>query len=219
MALHFRIGDSAKSDSFPTISSQIGFIRRLLTENSESANEYGKAARGELPAVFHVHNKDEIASIIALKKHHFSNARFVIMGGAESHLVAEHLAEANIPVVLNPTLCTPEDFDSIHCLTGAPLTDGLAAHVLHQHGVKIGIGVSDDGLARNLAWDAGWLSATSPRGSKAITEPDAVRFVTSNLQEIFGLVDESVTVWSGNPLKLHSQPLFTYSPQTGIVAF
>lgn len=210
------------------MSSQIAYIRQVLTEHAEASNYFGKAARGEIPTIIRVHNKDEIASIVALKQQHFPNARFAILGGAESHLVASHLAEANIPVILSPTLCTPQQFDSIHCMTGAPLTDGLAAHVLHRHGVKIGLGVADDGLARNLAWDAGWLAATSPEGD--ITEPEAIRFVTTNLQEIFGLarskattednnsnsIDDEFVVWSGNPLRLHTKPLFFYSKKQGI---
>ncbi|KAI9496547.1 hypothetical protein BDB00DRAFT_758430 [Zychaea mexicana] len=227
VALHLQIGDSAKSDSFPTVSSQISFIRQILSENLDKPNYYGQAARGEISTIISVHNKDEIASIIMLKKKSFPTARFVVMGGAESHLVARHLAEANIPVILRPTLCTPERFDSLHCLSGAPLTNGTAAHVLHQHGVKIGLGVSDDGLARNLAWDAGWLSATSPTVEGTITEAEAIRFVTTNLQEIFGLskreegvktveaIDE-FAVWSGNPLELHSRPLVFHSKQAGM---
>ncbi|OAD08017.1 hypothetical protein MUCCIDRAFT_133189, partial [Mucor lusitanicus CBS 277.49] len=123
---------------------------------------YGKAANGEIPIIITAHNKDEIASIVVLKRDHFPQARFVIQGGTEAYLVASHLAALDIPVVLQPVLCTPSRFDSIHCLTGAPLTNGTAAHVLHRYGVQLGVGIYDDGLARNLAWDAGWLAATSP---------------------------------------------------------
>ncbi|KAI7873769.1 composite domain of metallo-dependent hydrolase [Lichtheimia hyalospora FSU 10163] len=226
-ALHLQIGDSAKSASFPTVSSQISFIRQILKDNVDSKNVFGQASRGEIPTVVSVHNKDEIASLIMLKQNHLPDTQFVVMGGAEAHLVAQHLAEANIPVILRPTLCTPASFDSIHCLTGAPLTNGTAAHVLHRHGVKIALGVEDDGLARNLAWDAGWLAATSSKSVKDdashISEEEAMRFITTNIQEIFGLAspeslmaNDEFVVWSNNPLQLHSRPLFTYSPSKGI---
>ncbi|KAG0166987.1 hypothetical protein DFQ28_007665 [Apophysomyces sp. BC1034] len=226
VALHLQIGNSVKSESFPTISSQIAFIRHILIENKDKSNYYGKAARGEIPTIIAVNNKDEIASIIRLKKY-FPRARFAILGGAEAHLVAEHLAEANIAVILRPTLCTPDQFESVHCLTGAPLTNGTAAHVLHRHGVKIALGVKNDGDARNLAWDAGWLSATSlPFESSEdafISETEAIRFVTSNLQEIFGVWDTNIldsnqdfVVWSGSPLELHSRPLMIHSANTGV---
>lgn len=166
------------------------------------------------------HNKDEIASLVVLKRKHLPKAKFVIIGGTEAYLVAPHLAEADIPVILRPVLCTPSRFDSIHCLTGAPLTNGTAAHVLHSHGVKIGVGISDDGLARNLAWDAGWLAATSPVHNLeggAITETQAIQFITSNIRDIYGLNSVSVNqandfiVYSGNPFDIQSRIVLIHS--------
>ncbi|KAF7730093.1 hypothetical protein EC973_003039 [Apophysomyces ossiformis] len=218
-ALHIQIGNVYKSDVFPSVSAQINFVRQILTANVNADNDYGRAARGEIPTVVHVHNKDEIASVIRLKQKDLPAVRFVILGGAESHLVAGHLAEAGIPVILRPVLCTPSQFDSIHCLTGAPLTNGTAAHVLHHHGVKLAIGVSDDGNARNLIWDAGWLVPTDPL--QQLTEEDAIRFISSNLLEIFGLDDKNLLnvdefiVWSGSPLDMESRRVLIHS-QNGI---
>ncbi|KAG0165678.1 hypothetical protein DFQ28_008568 [Apophysomyces sp. BC1034] len=215
VALHLQLGDTYKSDTFPTVSSQINFIRQILTENIDADNHYGQAARGEITTVISVHNKDEIASLIRLKQTDVPKARFAILGGAESYLIARYLAEADIAVILLPALCTPAQFDSIHCLTGAPLSNGTAAHVLHQHGVKIGVGVSDDGLARNLAWDAGWLVPTDP--SQDLSEAQAIRFISSNLLEIFGLQNKNAAgaddfvVWSGSPLDIQSRRVLVHS--------
>ncbi|GAA5808409.1 hypothetical protein MFLAVUS_011382 [Mucor flavus] len=225
VALHFQIGNSVKSSSFPTISSQIAFLRQVFTDNIQCDNRYGQAARGEIPIVIMVNNKDEIASLIILKEKYIPKARLAIMGGAEAHLLAAQLAQANIAVILRPHLCTPANFDSSHCLTGAPLTNGTAAHILHHYGVKIGLGVLNDGWARNLAWDAGWLSATSPSEEYAISEIDAIKFVTTNLQEIFGLKGEDddmyvsgqeFVVWSGSPMDMESRPVFVHTKEQGI---
>lgn len=222
-ALHFQIGNSVKSSNFPTISSQIAFLRRIFTDNLRLDNRYGQAARGEIPLIVMVNNKDEIASLIQLKQKLIPQSRMAIMGGAEAHLLASQLAKANIAVILRPSLCTPENFDSIHCLTGAPLTNGTAAHILHFHGVKIGLGVSNDGWARNLAWDAGWLSATSPSKELFISELEAIKFVTTNLQDIFGLKEadefqqqQEFVVWSGSPLDMTSKPVFIHTKNEGI---
>lgn len=234
VALHLQIGDSAKSSSFPSVSSQIAFVRQVLLDNLKEDNYYGKAARGEIPTVVNVNNKDEIATLIRIKER-IPTLRLVILGGAESHLVAQHLAKADIPVILLPALCTPSEFDSRHCLTGAPLTNGTAAHVLHRHGVKVGLGVSDDGLARNLAWDAGWLAATSPVNKKnadkdqpdyhGITEDEAIRFVSTNLQDIFyannkdqllSTYNNDFTVWTGSPFDMNSHLVFAYTQETGV---
>lgn len=220
-----QIGDDFKSFSFPTISSQISFIRQILKDNLEKDNYYGQAARGEIPTVIAAHNKDEIASLIILKRDHVPKARFVIEGGNEAYLVASYLAEADIPVVLKPVLCTPSRFDSIHCLTGAPLTNGTAAHALHSNGVKLGVGIADNGLARNLAWDAGWLAATSPSATAleggAISEVQAIQFVTSNIREIYGLGssfvgDDDFIVYSGNPFDMQSRIILIHSESHGL---
>lgn len=225
VALHFQIGNSVKSSSFPTVSSQISFLRQVFTDNIQCDNRYGQAARGEIPIIIMVNNKDEIASLIILKERYIPKARLAIMGGAEAHLLAAQLAQANIAVILRPHLCTPANFDSSHCLTGAPLTNGTAAHILHHYGVKIGLGVLNDGWARNLAWDAGWLSATSPSEEYAISEIEAIKFVTTNLQEIFGLKGEDddmymsgqeFVVWSGSPMDMESKPVFSHTKEQGI---
>ncbi|CAO3654957.1 unnamed protein product [Mucor fragilis] len=230
VALHLQIGDDYKSSSFPTISSQISFIRQLFKDNLKSDNYYGKAANGEIPTIITAHNKDEIASIVVLKRDHFPQARFVIQGGTEAYLVASHLATLDIPVVLQPVLCTPARFDSIHCLTGAPLTNGTAAHVLNSHGVKLGVGIYDDGLARNLAWDSGWLAATSPAANElehgTITELEAIQFVTRNLRDIYGLdqaaatldLDDEFIVYSGNPFDVKHKLMFIHSNSKGLEA-
>lgn len=162
--------------------------------------------------------------MVVLKRDHLPDARFVIHGATEAYLVAPYLAKANISVVLQPTLCTPSRFDSIHCLTGAPLTNGTAAHVLHSHGVKIAVGISDPGLARNLAWDAGWLAATSPSSTDleggAISEIQAIQFVTNNIRDIYGLgdslQDNDFIVYSGNPFDVQSRIVFVNSEQDGL---
>ncbi|KAI8989306.1 hypothetical protein BDB01DRAFT_718349 [Pilobolus umbonatus] len=227
VALHLQIGDSVKSGVFPTVSSQISYIRNLLKQNIRSRNHYGQAARGEIPTVIIAHNEDEIASLIMLKRDHLSNIRLVIQGGAEAYLVATHLAEYDIPVILKPALCTPSQFDSIHCLTGSPLTNGTAAHVLHSHGVKLGIGISNDGFARNLAWDAGWLSVTSPESDLeggTITETAAIQFITTNIQDIYGLSSTSSSgnefiVYSGHPFDMNSRITLIHSQNGGIETF
>lgn len=227
VALHLQIGDDVKSSSFPTISTQISYIRQILTDNAEKDNFYGQASRGEIPTVIMAHNKDEIASLIVLKRDHVPKARFVIYGGTEAHLVAPYLAEAQISVVLSPVLCTPSRFDSMHCLTGAPLTNGTAAHVLHSYGVKLGVGIPDNGLARNLAWDAGWLAVTSPSETDleggAITKVQALALVTSNLREIYGLddkasvkKDDDFIVYSGDPFDLKNRLVLIHSELDGL---
>lgn len=224
VALHVQLGDSYKSDAFTTISGHIAHLRRILSENLDSSdanNQYALAAQGKIPLVIHVDNKDEIASLILLKKHFNGKPNIVILGGAESHLVARELAAADIPVILTPLLCTPGRWETQNCLTGSPITNGTAIHVLHAQGVKAAIGLSDNGLANNLAWEAGWAQRTS---QGLISEEEAIGFITSDIQDILGLNDASIgassksdfVVWSGSPFDLDSQVIMISDSNNGL---
>lgn len=77
VALHFAIGQGTKGmsllhsgtqirtdsidDSLSTISSEIGKLRQIISENAEKDNVYGKAADGAFPLVVHVQNEVCIA--------------------------------------------------------------------------------------------------------------------------------------------------------------
>jgi hypothetical protein len=50
------------ADPVPTISSEIGKLRQILSENAGKDNVYGKAAHGAFPLV--VHARNEVYSII-----------------------------------------------------------------------------------------------------------------------------------------------------------
>ncbi|KAI9252557.1 hypothetical protein EDC94DRAFT_620964 [Helicostylum pulchrum] len=189
-ALNFVIQHSTSM----TVSKQIASIRDLLVDNIKkdpSHNVFAKAARGQIPVVVQVDDKDEIASILLIKqlisKEYNYRVNFVILGGAESHLVAEHLYRLDVPVVLMPARCFPTTWQSRFCLTGPPITPSTVLDVLLKNQVRVGLGSTDvdNGDARNLIWEAGWNLAHNPN----LSSLDAVGLVTWNLAEIFGLID------------------------------
>ncbi|KAG1058841.1 hypothetical protein G6F42_028515 [Rhizopus arrhizus] len=133
-----------------TVSKQIATIRDLLISNIKkdpSHNVFARAARGLIPVVVQVDDKDEIASILLIKqlisKEHNHDVKFVILGGAESHLVAEHLSRLDVPVVLMPARCFPTTWQSRFCLTGPPVTPSTVLDVLLKHQVRVGLGSTD----------------------------------------------------------------------------
>lgn len=189
-ALNFVIQHSSSQ----TISQQIASIRELLLGNVKkdpSRNIFARAARGQIPVVVQVDDKDEIASILSIKQaisqEYKHDVKFVILGGGESHLVADHLSRLDVPVVLMPARCYPTTWQSKSCLTGPPVTPSTVLDVLLKHGVRVALGSTDldNGDARNLIWEAGWNLAHNPD----LSPQDAVGLVTWNLAEIFGLID------------------------------
>ncbi|KAI9276924.1 hypothetical protein BDA99DRAFT_554869 [Phascolomyces articulosus] len=181
-ALHFAISHSGKL----TVSQQIGAIRELLSTTRKD-DIFGLAAQGLVPVVVEADDKDEIASIIQMKRQLLAqgNIQFIILGGAESYLVADHLAVMDIPVILKPARCYPTTWQQRLCLAGPPMTTETALDILVRRGVRVGLASTDtdDGNARNLIWEAGWNLAHNHQ----LTKEQAIGLVTWNLADMFNL--------------------------------
>ncbi|KAG0036351.1 hypothetical protein BGZ82_004349 [Podila clonocystis] len=205
VALHVRIGQESKSIAFPTVSSQIGFLRTALEKGLADLfspnDEFTLVARGKIPLVIEVDNRDEIIRIIQLKKeleHKGANIKFALLGAVEAWTVAEYLAEAEIGVILRPYLCTPVQWTAQKCLPGAPLSNETGLSHLHKAGVKVGLAAFEGEEVRQLSWIAGWA-----RSDLGLTEKEAVGLVSWNLADIVGLPNapSGLVVYNGDPFE------------------
>ncbi|KAF9190539.1 hypothetical protein BGZ51_008477 [Haplosporangium sp. Z 767] len=205
VALHVRIGQDSKSTLFPTVSSQIGFLRKTL-ENAHSGllsptDDFTAVASGKIPLVIEVENRDEIIRLIQIKKeleHGGAKVKMSLLGAVEAWTVAEHLAEAEIGVILRPYLCTPAQWTAQKCLPGAPLSQETGLSVLYKAGVKVGLAAFESEDVRQLSWIAGWA-----RSDLNISEKEAVGLVSWNLADIVGLPTgpTGLVVYNGNPFE------------------
>ncbi|MEJ0048820.1 MAG: amidohydrolase family protein [Rhodospirillales bacterium] len=147
--------------------------------------------------VFHVERAVDIHRAIVFAKRF--GMKPVIAGGAEAWMVAEELAAAGVPVLLDSLENLPEDFDRL----GARLDN---AAMLNRAGVRIafiGAGshnarkirqLAGSAVAHGLPWDA------------------ALAALTSNPAQIFGVKASrggiaagqmaDLVLWSGDPLEL-----------------
>ncbi|KAF9175819.1 hypothetical protein BGX21_007047 [Mortierella sp. AD011] len=205
VALHVRIGQDAKSKSFPTVSSQIGFLRSALekglSELFHPNDEFALAASGKLPLVIEVENRDEIVRLIQLKKHlerEGAKIKMSLLGAVEAWTVAEHLAEADIGVILRPYLCTPVQWTAQKCSPGAPLSEETGLSVLHKAGVTVGLAAHEPEDVRQLSWIAGWA-----KSDLGISEKEAVGLVSWNLAKIVGLHTNpsGLVIYNGDPFE------------------
>jgi imidazolonepropionase-like amidohydrolase len=181
-----------------------------------------RVVSGTLPLVLTVHSADTISKIILLKKEietaitkslstedslSHPKLRIILLGGAESHLVAPALASSNISVVLAPLLPHAQTWDQRRGLTGAPLTNGTAIDALLDAGVLVGIGVEEVWETRDLRLLAGIAYANS--GGRLRFE-DALNLVGGNFEKMLGLdrerngkgkeIEGDWVVWEGSPL-------------------
>ncbi|OJD40452.1 carbohydrate esterase family 9 protein [Diplodia corticola] len=193
------------------------------TTSSGAADRYSEASylrrvvAGDLALAIHVDSADTIAALLRAKAEvedallatttttSSSSSppaiRLVLIGAAESHLLADELAASPATgVVLAPLLQYSQGWDQRRSLTGAPLTDGTAVDVLLDAGVKVAIGVAEGWEVRDLAHMAGWAWVN---GGGRIGKREAVGLVSWNVGEVLGLDGEGKgewVVWEGWPL-------------------
>ncbi|EME89098.1 uncharacterized protein MYCFIDRAFT_25199 [Pseudocercospora fijiensis CIRAD86] len=225
IALHYTLTSDVKSAKTPSISSAIAELRSKLLKAITTSQKEGeiqpaeevalsKVVNGSLPLVLGIHSADTIASILRLKSEidtaTNSTLRLAILGGAESYILANELAAADVGVILAPLFSYAATWDQRRALTGAPLTNGTAIDVLHAAGVKVAIGVDEDWEARDLFLQAGIVQINS--GGK-IDEKEALALASRNICEILGLegLEEKgsdlgeFVVFDGNPLTINGQ--------------
>ena len=223
VALHYTL---TKSGLAPSLSAAISLLKskllKIVTANNTGlvgeAGYLEKVVHGTMPLVITVHSADLIASLLRVKadveaaissKDASDTAQLglIIVGGAESHLLADELAAANVSVVLAPLLPYSETWDQRRSLTGAPMTNGTTIDVLHAAGVKVAIGTKEDWETRDLYLSAGIAYAN---GNGKISEKDALAFVSSNIYDMLGIEDKKsgtaeFVVFDGNPLEIDSR--------------
>ncbi|EPE36915.1 Composite of metallo-dependent hydrolase [Glarea lozoyensis ATCC 20868] len=205
VALHFRIGQNAKSASLPTISSSVHKLRQLLHQNTNKTNIYGRASRGEIPLVVHANDEYDISQLISLK-HAFNTTNLILHGGASAHLVATHLAAASIPVLLSHPRPAPDSFSKRSALPGPPLSQS-PVRVLTAAGVKVGLASAgeNDSHIHNLMVEASWAGKLA-----GLSRGEAVGLVAGNVEGILGLNKAGVVVWEGDPLEFGADVVVSF---------
>ncbi|MAA86621.1 MAG: amidohydrolase [Haliea sp.] len=164
----------------------------LLTREGRAAL---KGYKRSGTVVFSVHRASDILQVLAFAERH--GFRAVIEGGAEAWMVAAQLADAEVPVLLDPLQNLPDSFDML----GARLDN---AALLHAAGVRISFSGAGTHHARKQRQLAGVAAANG------LARDAALAALTRNPAEIFGLpggrlergAPADLVIWSGDPLEL-----------------
>lgn len=170
----------------------------LLTPAGRKALSLFSGEAASAVTVFHVHRASDILQALAFSSEH--GLKPVISGASEAWKVADRLARAGVPVLLDPLINLPYDFDQV----GARLD---AAALLHEAGVIIGFINAGDAThnARALRYGAGVAVA------HGLPWDVALAGLTINPARMFG-VDHytgtieahqraNIVIWSGDPLE------------------
>jgi len=150
--------------------------------------------------VFAVNRAADISKTLQFAKR--NGIKPIILGGAEAWIVADELAAAKVPVILDALVNLPDSFDQI----GARLDN---AALLHKAGVKVAFThFTESHNARKVRQVAGNAAA------HGLPKDAALAGLTSNPADIFGLGASrghiaagqvaDVVLWSGDPLEVTS---------------
>lgn len=156
--------------------------------------------RGREPLVLSANAESDIRAALELARER--RLRIVIVGGAEAWRVAEELAAASVPVILDPTANLPDQ------LNASDVRDDNAA-ILAKAGVSVAIStLGDASFARTIRQLAGIAVAnglTWEQGLAAITSVPAAIYGKPTRGLITPGTPADLVVWSGDPLELSSR--------------
>lgn len=183
---------------------------RYASGQGDALSRYDAAAlvdvvRGRVPLILEVDRATDIRRAIRFAAEN-APVRLVIFGAAEAWMVADELAAARIPVLMDPMRNLPDSFDAL----GSTLE---AAARLDASGVTVAYTTQTaDGYfnARLLPQHAGNAVANG------VSWGAAFRAITLTPAEIYGVGDQygalaagymaDVVVWDGDPLEVMSAP-------------
>lgn len=163
----------------------------------------GTVLSGDVPMLVHVQRASDIEALMRLAER-FS-LRVILIGAAEAWMLADELADAGIPVILEPTDNLPSNFDQLNARRDA-------AQILADAGVSITFAGSQSTThnARNITQSAGNAVA------EGLDYDTALRAMTLVPAQIFGVADTlgsiepgkaaDVVIWPGDPLELRNYP-------------
>lgn len=171
--------------------------------NRKEAIALKPVLEGKVPLMIEVHRAGDILQVISLQKRE-PKIKLIILGAAEGWRVAEELAAAKIPVIVNPLTNLPDRFEILAStlenagrLSKAGVTVTIADPNEATHNTRFIQQLAGNAVANGMSW------------------ADAFAGVTKNAAALYGRTDlgilapnaiADVVIWDGDPLELMSSP-------------
>lgn len=184
---------------------------RKLKINQEWHGEFPKAdinalvpvIAGDMPLFVTVARSADIRQVIALTND-FPTLDLVLVHATEAWMVADEIAKADIPVILNPEANLPFDFDE----TGATLENAarLAAagvqlsisttskYGTDTHNMRLITQLAGNAVANGLPWETG-LAALTINSAKLLGLDNKIGSLAVGKQA-------DLVIWTGDPLEV-----------------
>lgn len=157
--------------------------------------------KGELPLVITVQRASDIEAALRLARD--VRLKLIVAGGREAWMVARQLADAKVPVLLDPMANLPDSFEAL----GATLE---SAARLHKAGVTVAFMTGDSHDVRNIKQAAGNAVSYGMPWDAALAALTLVPARLWGIADRYGTLepgkDADVVVWDGDPLETTSYP-------------
>ena len=168
---------------------------------------FGKASRGQQMILVAVDRAADIRRLIELKADS-ENLNIALVSGSEAWIVADELADADIPVIVDPYNNLPGRFETL-------ASTQHNAERLIDAGVTVAFAYFDDDShqARLVLQSAGNAVANG------VSHEDALKAITSSPAKIYGLEGlgslepgsyGDLVIWDGDPLEVTSAPTHVF---------
>ncbi|TWP50004.1 amidohydrolase [Lentzea tibetensis] len=189
-------------------------------DRDETCEVLVRVLDGELPWCQHAHRADDIATAIRLSEEF--GYKLILNHGTEAHLIADVVAEKQIPVIIGPLFTTRSKVELRHRSLRNP-------GILARAGIELAITTDHPVVPIHFLVHQATLAV-----KEGLDSDVALRSITINPARIMGLddrvgalkpgLDADVVIWSGDPLDVMSRALrvfvqgrevYTFSEELG----
>lgn len=161
--------------------------------------------RGEIPMLIRVERAADIRQALAFKARR-PDLKLVIVGAAEGWEVADELAAAKVPVIIDPMANLPDTFESLSARldnaallrkAGVTVALGMGPGTREGHQVRLAPQLAGNAVANGMTWEDGFA---------AISRAPAEIFGQTDLGVLRAGAFADVVIWDGDPLEVMSAP-------------
>lgn len=162
---------------------------------------------GRVPLMIEVHSAPDILQVLTLRQRE-PKMKLILLGVTEGWRVADQIAAAGVPVIVNPLANLPDRFEQL----GATLEN---AGRMSKAGVKVAIADPNEAthntrFIQQLAGNAVANGMPWADAFAAITSVPAAMYGRSDLGSLKSGATADVVIWDGDPLELMSSPDAVY---------
>ncbi len=166
-----------------------------------------EVVEGRVPLMVEVHRAADILQLLTLRQRE-PRIKLIILGATEGWRVADQIAAADVPVIVNPLANLPDRMEILAAtlenagrLSSAGVTVAIADPGEASHNTRFIQQLAGNAVANGMKWEDAF---------KAITSVPATIYGRADLGVLRTGATADVVIWDGDPLELMSSPDAVY---------